>query len=275
MLDNFFNSESDNMNEEDIKTTSKYIKKWFAPNSIKQMLIYKSLIPNYKYQDLLRVLLSRSIRSARLTFHFKLTRLKHPVYEPYVCYKHRNKVCAPVQSLLKFIKRYSKDTIKRIKLFSEIRTDKKYHIINADSRLVDLSHIISEKFEKEFIDGIIISPPYVGLIDYHKQHRYAYELFGIEEKVEKEIGRRELGKSKNAQEDYKNAIAEVFKNLKQFLRKDAKVYIVANDNYDLYEKIAEIAGYDIVDRDIRPVTKRASSSSSIYTETIFHFVPKS
>ena len=29
------------------------------------------------------------------------------------------------------------------------------------------------------VDGIITSPPYPGLIDYHEQHRYAYELLGL------------------------------------------------------------------------------------------------
>ena len=28
-------------------------------------------------------------------------------------------------------------------------------------------------------DGVFTSPPYPGLIDYHEQHRYAYELLGL------------------------------------------------------------------------------------------------
>jgi hypothetical protein len=31
-------------------------------------------------------------------------------------------------------------------------------------------------------DGVVTSPPYPGLIDYHEQHRYAYELLGSHER---------------------------------------------------------------------------------------------
>ena len=30
-------------------------------------------------------------------------------------------------------------------------------------------------------DAVLTSPPYPGLIDYHEQHRYAYELLGLDE----------------------------------------------------------------------------------------------
>ena len=30
------------------------------------------------------------------------------------------------------------------------------------------------------IDAVVTSPPYPGLIDYHEQHRYAYELLGLD-----------------------------------------------------------------------------------------------
>ena len=38
-------------------------------------------------------------------------------------------------------------------------------------------------------DGVVTSPPYPGLIDYHEQHRYAYELLGLEEFRELELGK--------------------------------------------------------------------------------------
>jgi len=46
-----------------------------------------------------------------------------------------------------------------------------------------------ELTEKKKIKGIFSSPPYVGLIDYHEQHAYAYDLFGFDRKDELEIGR--------------------------------------------------------------------------------------
>ena len=42
---------------------------------------------------------------------------------------------------------------------------------------------------KQKIKGIFSSPPYVGLIDYHEQHAYAYDLFGFKRNDELEIVR--------------------------------------------------------------------------------------
>ena len=39
------------------------------------------------------------------------------------------------------------------------------------------------------------SPPYPGLIDYHEQHRYAYELLGLDDLRDLELGQREQGTS--------------------------------------------------------------------------------
>jgi len=272
-IDHFITSDKNIIVKNQYKTENKYLNKWFAQNTLKQMLIYSSLIPNYKYQNLLRVLLSRSIRSARLTFHFELTRLKQPIYEPYVCHKHRHKVCAPTQSLIPFLKRYSKDTLRRITEFSKIRSDQPYIILNTDSSEIDLTKTLEKNFQGQKIDAIITSPPYVGLINYHKQHKYAYELLGIEKNIEKEIGRRELGTGKAAREKYRDEIAKVFKNLKRFLKDDAIAFIVANDKWNLYPEIADLAGYKIIDCDERPVTKKASRERSFYSETIFHFKP--
>ena len=272
-LDVFVNQKIERDVGEIYETNNTYLKEWFASNTIKQMLIYNSLIPDYTYQNCLKVLLSRSIRSARLTFHFELTRLKKPVYEPYVCHKHKNKVCVPIQSLMGFLGRYSNDTLKRIQEFSKIRSNRIYKVINGDSSKIDLSKVLSDKFQNRKINGIITSPPYVGLIDYHLQHIYAYELFNIEKKIDKEIGRQELGTSIKAKEDYKNQIAQVFRNLKRFLKTDANVFIVANDKWNLYPDIAELSGYEIIDRDERPVTRKASRDRRAYSESIFHFLP--
>ena len=272
-LDAFANQEAENEIRNTYETNNSYLKEWFAPNTLKQMLIYNSLIPDYTYQNLLKVLLSRCVRSARLTFHFELTRLKEPIYEPYVCHKHKSKICVPTQSLMGFLGRYSKDTIRRIEEFSKIRSNQTCKIINADSSEINLTKFLSRKFQNQKIDGIITSPPYVGLINYHLQHIYAYELLNIEKKSEQEIGRRELGTSIKAKEDYTNGIAQVFKNLKKYLKKDAKVFIVANDKWNLYPDIADLSGFEIINRDERPVTKKASRERSVYSESIFLFSP--
>ena len=47
-------------------------------------------------------------------------------------------------------------------------------------------------------DAVVTSPPYPGLIDYHEQHRYAYELLGLDDLRDREIGAAERGTSKAA-----------------------------------------------------------------------------
>jgi hypothetical protein len=48
-----------------IQTDDKYLQSWFAPQALIELL-------TYKYKDLLKIVLSRSARSARLTTHFDL-----------------------------------------------------------------------------------------------------------------------------------------------------------------------------------------------------------
>ena len=45
-------------------------------------------------------------------------------------------------------------------------------------------------------DAVVTSPPYPGLIDYHEQHRYAYELLGLDDRRELEVGAAAAGTSK-------------------------------------------------------------------------------
>lgn len=103
---------------------SDYLKTWFAPKALDELLAYRSLIEkgNYEYKDLLKIILSRSARSARLTTHFDLDFPKNPQTEPYWCYKH-SRTCSPTQDAIKFLHRYSHDTIKRIEEFSALRSD--------------------------------------------------------------------------------------------------------------------------------------------------------
>ena len=58
-------------------------------------------------------------------------------------------------------------------------------------------------------DAVVTSPPYPGLIDYHEQHRYAYELLGLDDLREREIGAAASGTSKAALAAYVDGIAGV------------------------------------------------------------------
>ena len=162
---------------------STYLSSWFALSALEPLLAYQAQLHNYEYRDVLRLILSRAARSSRRTTHFDLDFPKQPQIEPYFCYKHK-KTCTPTGDSVQFLTRYSNDTLKRIKEFSEIRKNIGVSIITGDTQEVE--------FPRH--DLVITSPPYVGLIDYHEQHRYAYELLGLDWNAEHEIGPAARGK---------------------------------------------------------------------------------
>lgn len=236
-----------------------YLKKWFAPRAAQEILFYRSIIPEYVHQDVLRIVLSRAARSARLVPHYDLATPSEPVTAPYYCYKHK-KTCEPTGECLKFIRRYTHDTLERIEQFAQLRTESQVKIIHGDSRHVDLD--VS-------VHGILTSPPYVGQIDYHDQHTYAYELFGIPRRDESEIGPKKAGKSKAARKQYIQDIAAVILNCKRFILPGAPMIFVANDRFDLYPEIARLAGCRIEEVQHRAVSKRTERDTRPYTESIF------
>ena len=119
------------------------------------------------------------------------------------------------------------------------------------------------------VDLIFTSPPYVGQIDYHDQHIYAYELFGYPRQDELEIGPKKFGKSIKAQNDYIEGISSVFINIRPYLKESAKIFIVANDRLNIYPKIANKSGLRIIEKFDRAVTKRTEQGDNPYQETIF------
>ena len=110
-----------------------YVKEWFAPRAAAELLHFRSLVDGYANADVLRVVLARAARSARLTTHFDLEFPRTPQREPYWCHKHRRE-CTPVQEAGKFLNRYLLDTLERITAFQRVRS--KAHgaeIVHADS----------------------------------------------------------------------------------------------------------------------------------------------
>ncbi len=241
---------------------SEYMNTWFSERALKEILFYRNLIKNYENQDILKIILSRATRSARQISHYDLARPIKPIKEKYWCIKHK-RYCEPINEALKFINRYSWDTIRRIREFDKLRTDKDMIVLQGDSRNVKLP--ISHK-----IDGIFTSPPYIGLIDYHDQHKYAYELFGFENNDKREIGPMSNGKNARAKEDYKRSIIEVLKNFYPYLKEKAKVFIVVNDRDNMYLEIAKESGFIIKDIFHRPVLNRTERDNYKFSESIYY-----
>ncbi len=130
--------------------------------------------------------------------------------------------------------------------------------------------MFAELVKTQKIRGIFSSPPYVGLINYHEQHAYAYDLFGFERKDDSEIGPLCKGQGKEARESYVQGISDVLNNCRKFLAEDYDIFLVANDKYNMYPTIAENAGMQIVNRYKRPVLNRTEKDKGAYSEIIFH-----
>jgi hypothetical protein len=239
-------------------TSSDYLQSWFAPQALQELLTYREAIANYDDQEVLKVILSRSARSARLTTHFDLDFPKAPQTEPYWCYKH-SRTCAPTTTAFQFLKRYSLDTIRRLEEFASVRTNARVVIRHEDSREADSGRV----------DGVITSPPYVGLIDYHEQHRYAYELLGLNDKSAAEIGAAKQGSSQRAQREYQESIAQVFRKALTSMPAGGRLIVVAGDKHKLYDEIARLCDVEVEAVLNRHVNRRTGRRSGEFYESIF------
>ncbi|MDR2626892.1 MAG: site-specific DNA-methyltransferase, partial [Dysgonamonadaceae bacterium] len=260
-----------------------FLDKWYSQhirNEIDFVFGEIKKIQNINTKKIVSVILSRTIRSCRATTHADLATLLEPITTTYYCHKH-GKICKPLFSILKWWKTYSKDTICRLKDFDKLRTDTYQICLTGDSRNLDIAEQIKKKnsefgrlLENQKIKGIFSSPPYVGLIDYHEQHAYAYDLFGFDRKDELEIGPLFKGQTKQAKQSYIQGIADVLNNCKRFLTDNYDIFLVANDKYNMYPTIAERSEMKIVNQFKRPVLNRTEKDTAAYSETIFHLKEK-
>lgn len=261
---------------------SAFLSVWFTERQKTELRHYLDQIESQtdkKIQQVMRIILSRTARSCRATKHVDLATLVKPQIEPYYCRKHF-KICKPVSTIIRHLSRYTEDTIRRLKEFSRLRKNVFSEVINGDAKTIDLSdcikkrnHAFYELLEDRGIDVIFTSPPYVGQIDYHEQHAYAYELFNIERKDSLEIGRKSDGTGRKAQKEYVKGISDVLTNIRQYLNMKSHILIVANDRWDLYPRIAERSGFEIVETYKRPVLNRTEKDKQPYAESIFHLRP--
>jgi hypothetical protein len=241
-----------------------YLRDWYAPQALSELLSFRGQIARREHADVLRVVLARAARSARRTRHFDLEFPRAPQLEPYWCHKHR-RTCRPVESASHFLRRYTLDALERIKQFQCLRGRAgSASVLHGDARSIEL--------EGPF-DGIITSPPYPGLIDYHEQHRYAYELLGLEDLREQELGPAARGSARAALTNYSQGIAAVFEHLRPALKPGAPVLIVVNDRRDLYPEILAAAGLKLEDRHRRHVNRRTGRRAGEYYEDVLvtHF----
>ena len=260
-----------------------FLDKWYSQHIRNEIdFVFEEIkkIQNTHTKMIVSVILSRTIRSCRATTHADLATLLEPVTTTYYCSKH-GKICKPLFSIMKWWKTYSNDTVSRLQQFDKLRTNTFQLCLTGDSRNMDIFEQVNKKhpefgklLKKKKIKGIFSSPPYVGLIDYHEQHAYAYDLFGFDRKDELEIGPLFKGQTKEAKQNYIQGISDVLNNCKGFLADDYNIFLVANDKYNMYPTIAENAGMIIVNQFKRPVLNRTEKDKTAYSESIFQLKNK-
>lgn len=229
---------------------SAYLERWFAPRALAELLAFRARLDRTAYPELWSVVLSRASRSARRTRHDDLDFPREPVTGEYFCHKHR-RVCRPVGEAAKFLRRYVRDAAQRVQEFADVRPAEDASVIHGDARELD---------PPEPVDLVLTSPPYPGLIDYHEQHAYAFELLGLDRRDEAEIGR--------GIEGYAEGVAAVLERAGRSLRPGGRVVVVVNDRRGLYDGILREAGLRVEDRLARHVNRRTGRRSGEYFEEI-------
>ena len=238
---------------------SPFVRTWFGPRAAAELLHFRALAESTASVDVLRVVLARAARSARRTTHFDLDFPRAPQLEPYWCHKHR-RTCRPVEEARRFLLRYTQDTLDRLEQFAALRdAGSGASVLHGDARTADLGGPF---------DAVITSPPYPGLIDYHEQHRYAYELLGLEERRSIELGRPATGVGREAIRAYVDGVADVLANARSRLAPGAPVCVVVNDRRGLYSEILGRARLRLDERLERHVNRRTGRRAGEYFESI-------
>jgi hypothetical protein len=244
----------------DLDQASPFLRRWFAPQALAELLTYRELVRRGEgpAADLQRVVLSRAARSARLTPHYDLDFPRQPQHGPYWCHKHRRE-CTPVVDAARFLRRYTLDTARRVRAFEAVRGDVEVAVHHADARTLDWGVTL---------DALITSPPYPGRIDYHEQHRYAFELLELEPWSDAEIGAPALGRSRGAFASYVDDMVAVLARARAHLRSGAPVVVVVDDPRGLFPEILERAGLELVERRLRHVNRRTGRRGGEFFEQV-------
>jgi hypothetical protein len=236
-----------------------YVGAWYAPRAAAELLFWRDACGDYEHADVLRVVLARAARSARRTTHFDLDVPRRPQLEPYWCHKHRRE-CRPVERAEHFLRRYALDTLGRLKEFARVRArGRDATVLHGDARELEWGGPF---------DGVVTSPPYPGLIDYHEQHRYAYELLGLDDRRERELGAAAAGTARAALAAYTDGVAEVLARARDVLRAGSRVVIVVDDRRDLYPGILDQAGLRLEQRYRRHVNRRTGRRAGEFFEDV-------
>ena len=165
---------------------------------------------------------------------------------------------------MKFLRRYTADTVSpssRLRgRFSQIEP---VEVLHGDARIVDLP------LEPT---GIITSPPYPGLIDYHEQHRYAYELLGARGSPRRRDRPASRGQSGQAVRAYVDDMVAVFANARASTPGQRARHHRRERFKELYPEILERSGLRLEERLTRHVNRRTGRRAGSSSRTFWSVV---
>lgn len=237
-----------------------YLAEWYGEEARRELLAYRRAIePRCAWSGLASLVLTRAARSARLVRHDALDGARRPVREPYWCHKHR-RTCVPTVGALRFLRRYSQDIAGRVAAFGALRPEG----VSAAVHHLDVRHLRLDRPG----DALVTSPPYVGVIDYHDQHAYAYALLDLPSRSAEEIGSRSRGSGARAVAAYTDDMVAALTASAACLRPGSPLAIVVNDRLGLYGNILERAGLQLESRTLRHVNRRTGRRAGEYFEEI-------
>lgn len=254
---------------------SDWMRRWYTTRSLIELRAYRRSMALLEYGSpehrLAMIVLARAARSARLVPHFALAEAREPVTDSYYCHKHR-RLCQPTPDAVPFLRRYTADVLRRITAFQEVRKLRGHRDAFVMSGLDISAHWpqVAISALPVTIGGLIASPPYLGNIDYHEQHRYFYEFFPeVVSTAQQEIGSRTAGTSAASRQAYVSRMINAVWHLLPSLPDGAPVVLVANDRYSLYPTIRGALGLEEENVLHRPVGRRTGLRTSTFEESIF------
>ena len=241
------------------RPVSRYVRDWYAPQAAAELLFFRGLVEDYEHADVLRVVLARAARSARRTTHFDLDFPRTPQRDAVLVPQAPARVPAGRRGAPRSCAA-TRSTRSR-----GSRSSRACACAARGGRCSTATRASSTSAAR--FDGVVTSPPYPGLIDYHEQHRYAYELLGLEECRELELGKRlDAGGARAA---YVEGVAAVLANVRGVrCGRRAPVVIVINDRRELYPEILERAGLRLEERYRRHVNRRTGRRAGEFYEDV-------
>ena len=144
---------------------------WYAPRALDELLRFRSLVDDHPASaDLLRIVLCRAARSARLTTHFDLDFPQAPAA------RARTGAASTAAPASRPSRRPSSCAATRSTRPAACASTRS---CAAGGRGRSATATRATLDYGAPLDGLVTSPPYPGRIDYHGQHRYAFALLGL------------------------------------------------------------------------------------------------